>query len=483
MSAPGDELLQLAFLQFGRLTGAERRMLLTAASGDITNCLSSNSADNDLDLVCPWGDTRTIRAHVLRWLCANATARLLVDPAGIRVVGASLQGVLDLAHVSVPFPIVLSLSVIPATLDLTDAQLGSLMLRGSHCATIKGDHATFSGYVWLDQGFHATGEVRLCYAEIGGQFTCQGGRFEHPDGDALNCDRLTVKGDVFLTSEVGVTGRIRFVGAVIGSNLECVTAVFGEAKRSGLVLERAVVSGTLLWQDVTCAPSTVLNLEEARIGMWRMHDPACWPAQNHLFLNGLIYDAIDSLPDNSRARRAWTTTKVSLIKLQPGYTSQPYEQLIAVLRRVGHEVEARDIAIAKQEALRESGGLDWWSWIRSWILGITSGYGYRLWRPVAAGILLMAFGTLVFWYAFHRSYLVPSDMHPYANNSPWFNPIVYSVDTFLPVVDFTQQSHWQPNATHWRGWMVQAWYWVEIGLGWIISSLFLLGFTNLVRKD
>ncbi|SNB71338.1 hypothetical protein SAMN02746019_00015810, partial [Thermoflexus hugenholtzii JAD2] len=39
--------------------------------------------------------------------------------------------------------------------------------------------------MFLDQGFHATGKVRLRGARIGGSLICRGARLENPNGDAL----------------------------------------------------------------------------------------------------------------------------------------------------------------------------------------------------------------------------------------------------------------------------------------------------------
>ena len=60
---------------------------------------------------------------------------------------------------------------------------------------------------------------------------------------------------------------------------------------------------------------------------------------------------------------------------------------------------------------------------------------------------------------------------------------MYSLDTFLPIVDFGQQQRWQPNTNGGLGWFALVAYWFEVASGWFISTLFVIGFTRLVRTD
>ena len=82
---------------------------------------------------------------------------------------------------------------------------------------------------------------------------------------------------------------------------------------------------------------------------------------------------------------------------------------------------------------------------------------------------------------------------------PTFDPWVYSLDTFLPIVNLGQKDYWQPKATCSRdggntvikqllvvvtGCDFLRWY--RLGLiiaGWALTTLFVAGFTNLVRKE
>jgi hypothetical protein len=83
---------------------------------------------------------------------------------------------------------------------------------------------TVEGSVFLDEGFHATGAVRLLGARIQGVLSCTGARLENPSGDALSANGMTVEGDVFLDEGFHATGAVRLLGARIQGVLSCTGA-------------------------------------------------------------------------------------------------------------------------------------------------------------------------------------------------------------------------------------------------------------------
>ncbi|QLQ19533.1 MAG: hypothetical protein HZT43_14170 [Exiguobacterium profundum] len=75
--------------------------------------------------------------------------------------------------------------------------------------------------MFLSDGFHATGEVKLVSAAITGQLACAGGRFERPDGVALNANGATVGASVFLHGGFHAAGEVNLVRAAITGQLAC----------------------------------------------------------------------------------------------------------------------------------------------------------------------------------------------------------------------------------------------------------------------
>jgi hypothetical protein len=115
-SDASSRLVALAAPQFPNLTKAERAML---ESVDIKNLTRGDFAfggsntllddpTNDPANADSWSHDREVRAELIRWLCvADPNAAPLVDPVGIRLLGARITGRLNLSRIHVPFPIVL----------------------------------------------------------------------------------------------------------------------------------------------------------------------------------------------------------------------------------------------------------------------------------------------------------------------------------------------------------------------------------------
>jgi hypothetical protein len=72
--------------------------------------------------------------------------------------------------------------------------------------------------VFLDEGFHATGAVRLLGARIQGQLSCTGARLENPNGNALSADGMTVEGACSSTRGSTPPGRCGSWGPASGDS-------------------------------------------------------------------------------------------------------------------------------------------------------------------------------------------------------------------------------------------------------------------------
>ena len=66
---------------------------------------------------------------------------------------------------------------------------------------------------------------------------------------------------------------------------------------------------------------------------------------------------------------------------------------------------------------------------------------------------------------------------------PEFNSFVYSVDTFLPIVDLHQENYWLPRGDGDWGWFFRLYLWLHIAVGWLLSTVAVFGLTGLIRKD
>ncbi|MEE8516862.1 MAG: hypothetical protein V3T02_09520, partial [Alphaproteobacteria bacterium] len=78
------------------------------------------------------------------------------------------------------------------------------------------------------------------------------------------------------------------------------------------------------------------------------------------------------------------------------------------------------------------------------------------------------------------------DPKPYlecAKPYPCLQPIVYSLDAFLPIVDLHQEKYWLPDASKDYGLGYLIYLWLHIMSGWLLTSVLIAGLTNLVKKD
>jgi hypothetical protein len=106
-----------------------------------------------------------------------------------------------------------------------------------------------------------------------------------------------------------------------------------------------------------------------------------------------------------------------------------------------------------------------WGFVQEW----TVGYGYRPLRAGAwlAGLLLA--GTAVFG-AHH-----PAPLH--RGEAPGFNPLLYTLDLLLPIIDFGQQGAFDPRGG--QQWLAA----LLIAAGWILATTIAAGATRVLSRQ
>jgi hypothetical protein len=150
VSSPPQEsptaLEKLAKQKFGPLTPTEERVIEATARGEVAwgnhsdqpkddagaNAAFNKSSNDPANAAeDDWRDNRRVRAGLIRWLCEDGKVRELVDQHGIDIVGAWIDGVVDLSYVRIGVPVILSKCRIPDGIKLTSAELSDLELVGS----------------------------------------------------------------------------------------------------------------------------------------------------------------------------------------------------------------------------------------------------------------------------------------------------------------------------------------------------------------
>ena len=369
------------------------------------------------------------------------------------------------------------------------------------------DRLTTKGDVHLRAGFSADGGVRLLGASIGGHLDCVRGKFHNPNRHALTADGLTTKGDVRLRAGFSADGEVRLSGANIGGNLACESGKFHNPKGCALNVQNGNINGALLWREIS--GGGVVYLGHAKAGVLA-DELDSWESFK-VILDGFTYDQISG-PTDAESRIDWLGNRPANMSFSP----LPYEQAAKVLFGMGHARDAREILLEKERLqtadkrtplLRKIGRSLW---------DVFAGYGYRLRRTAywMAGFVFL--GAFVFWFADESGCIAPNrpvvlvnakyndamnsvgrqdkcpaeadrptrvatDLFP---DYPEFNAFVYSLDVFIPVFALHQEPNWHPRPCLNRDLTLRFlawWHWLEIGAGWILTSLFLLSVTGVLR--
>jgi hypothetical protein len=516
-------LIRAGFLRFLLLGGDdqapvhERRIELRGA------CI-----DGDIDL-----DSLVITRPL--WLArCRVRGRLTAHSAnlgGLRLTGAHIDGISCHA------------AQIDGAVSLSDGFVsdGEVSFLGAHingrfnCAggvfrnpggwAINCERADITGGVFLRRGFSAEGGVRFSRAEIGGQFNCVQSEMSNPSSLALSLAGARIAGSVYLSDGFSANGKVVLQGAEISGNLLCSDGRFrvhGPARWSGedgpmfaeaaLSLTGAKIRGELWFAPyrVNHGPARIegsLDLQGARVGSL-IDSPDSWPVADiktseHgelpcvTALDGFVYDRFAfGAPTRASARIRWLRRQ-RVSHLNGSFRPQPFEQLIKVLRAMGHDEDARRIAIFKQEQLtRIARGQKRLSGRIRPVYGALAGYGYRPDRLMAALFVLWLASAGLYWGAARTGGFAPVDAQVWTNDrlaaackSNWtacpdvaesldFNALTYSADVLLPVVNLGQRAAWTPSRLP-----IRAVVWAENILGSLGALLLGAILGGLIKKD
>jgi hypothetical protein len=420
--------------------------------------------------------------------------------------------------------------------------------------TLVADRIKVNGGLILGPGFEAGGTVRLRGATIGGDFDGRGGHFSRTSDSpqeniALNAERIRVDSSVLLGSSAAegktqadpfqAEGEVILTGASIGGDLNCQGGQFNGKPRSlsaeGLAVKQsaffsrgfraqgrvslfdASIGSFLVWEEPPQPPQQRpldLNLQSAKVGiLWHVRRLPTDGAKQQLpavnpNLDGFVYDQLyDGTPDSYTPVPADANADVEWLRLQSEFHPQPYQQLADFFRKDGRDDEAKEILIAKE---RKRWNTPRWSdRLLSWILRNTIGYGYRPWRAVWLGLVIVLIGWCLFKIGYRFNLIIPEKQPAYESNPggedgqanhgqvspryPRFSPLIYSIDVFTPVLDLYQRKYWMPDANGGRvvnlrlvrprsGALLRWYFWFQTIMGWTLTTLLVVGLTGLVHS-
>jgi hypothetical protein len=552
---------------FEPLLPAERRILAELRSGGI---------DRLGDGTCPAGPDPDleVRAELLRFLMLGGAQDVRPHEKGVRVSGGWISGILDLEGCRIPRDIGLKDCRFEAAPVMRSAIIDNLFLDGSVLPGLLADRLDARGDVTL-LGTTVSGPIELAGARIGGWFEAdgsavdggavaiaapglaargvhlrgatlkgglnlegarlvagveaQGMSLDHADGVALEADSLETGSNVILR-RARITGKTNLKGCLVRGDLDGLGATFSNPGGDALDLGRADVEGGFLLREGASVVGT-LDMTGARIGT--LHDDRdAWPQPGDLLLNRCIYAGFIDGPADAESRLDWLARQ-SAQRWGEDFWPQPYEQLAAVFREMGHSEEARRVLVEKErlqrKARRARSGNRLVRGIlaaKDRLLGVTLGYGRQpllafLWLAViwVAGIgvfsraddigamkpnspvilrspewtacrlpkgqsaELVGTGQVVQGRADSgQSQLACFRRQFEALSYPEFNATMYSLDTLFPVLEIGQRNYWRPDPAQPFGGVAITFFYIESILGWALSLLAVAGFSGLVKS-
>jgi hypothetical protein len=561
------------------LTPQEQRLVDCAARGEwwLPEWIGGEiQLDLDPAYAYGWRDNRTIRANVIRCLAAGEPWPGIEKPwpvhrKGLRVSSARISGALDLEGATLNRALWLNSCGFDEQANLRDAETQTVSFQGSHMpngldvvrAVVKGHLHLRNGFsakggvdlagarierdfdcgkghfeniagaalgangltvganVFMLHGFNAKGEVDLIGAKIEGYLICDGSRFENVGGWALNADSIAVGRHAFLRSGFSAKGEVNLYNAVIKGSLHCESASFSNPAGNALNLALAEIGAGLFFRRLKPAEANQqgltgrLVLEQAKCKTYS-DDRRSWPEAGKLVLDGFTYERFHDCETDCKTRRDWLRLQESG-HLSDSFRPQPWMQAVKVLHEMGHDDDARDLAVEREMARREG---EKNPARKAWLtmLHATVGSGYKPWWALYWSLAFFLVGWLTFYSANELGYMAPRDgsVIAYLAANPGkpvppryteFNSFLYAADAFLPVIELGQDQAWEPatvrdtkarplpsdlspHSKDIRG-LAQAYahgahrvvYWAEEVLGWIFVSLFIAGMSGIMKKE
>lgn len=450
---------------------------------------------------------RPVRAAVVAALLLGANDERPGAVAALRLAGARITGRLDLSGAEIRHTLSLEDCRLEGTVSLDGATTRTVGITNSRIPGIDAGLARIEGALDLRRSVLEGGALTLINARVAGELILTDARISGPGQWAVLAGGLVMEGGVFAKRLI-TRGGLRLPGAQLprglflqgarlenpggvalaaghmaASTLDCsqgFTAQGTVRLRSARIEDLLTFEGAHLSGDGTvlvckamqagdfdfrpaAPPSGPVDLRSAQVARCQDSEEG-WPAE--VLLEGFTYGSIRCAETASAGEEV--AGRLVWIRRNPGYASQPYEQLAGRYRQSGHDGDARRVLLAKQRHRR--GTLHPAGRLWGHLLDATVGYGYRPWLAGLWLIALSLLGTLVF--GAHT----PAPVKP-GEGAP-FQAFVYTLDLLIPIGGLGQRTawYWTDGVSKWLAYAL-------IAAGWVLTTAVVAGVTRTLNRS
>lgn len=361
----------------------------------------------------------------------------------------------------------------------------------------------------------STGGMTFRGAEISGQLDAEGATIISPGDNALNLHQARVGGNLRLCAGFRSNGVVNLNRAVIDGRLRCDGGTFswchrdrsdsrtGEPNERNAAVEAisAIIRGGI---DLSWDVRGAVDLTEARTSFLADRPAKDWPS-GATYLSGFTYERYSAPTRHGMGEWSWRTRADWLAASDPAPAHQagdpgPWEQAARTLKNHGDSAGSEHLLMEYlRNKRRRRAGLLRYRGVRSADLIFNDwfrGYGYRplraLWPLICIVILVwlslqpIAFvdtmratdPTGIVYTPRGQLSIIEQQKVPEQQCGDGkvrcFSPMLYAIDTVVPIVDLKQRSIWSPSTD--AGGEILLWWLTAATLsGWAISSLLVVG--------
>lgn len=412
MPQPSNDLAALA--GFEPLRRAELLIVQALASGEIAK-VGLRQPNSPVAAASVRG---SFLAFVLR-------GGLTVKARRLELVGAFVEGRVDLGHAAVPGSLWFYRCTFDSQVLLDGARVaGGVAFAACHLSSLSAEASSIAGDFGVHAGSSVDYDLRLSRARIDGDLDCtrlnlcgpnaSGG----PPRQALVADAVQVAGDVRLADGFQAIGEVRFRAARIQGDLRARGNFTGSLASDGgrgtaLMLDRIEVGGSVRFDGGFFGAAGRVSLRQARVAgdldasgasfdrldeagssgddglvldrahiegsliLCGLQTPLVGASfvrtrvgtlvddqttwGKQLALDGFAYSRLGDDSPLDTVFRLDWLERQAPAHLQSHFRMQPWRRLIRVLRRMGHDRHATSIAVLREHRLRAIGHIGSWA--------------------------------------------------------------------------------------------------------------------------